>query len=303
MLLAALTLLLVAIVLVAALWFSRRSKGKAASTELREAGSEMREARSESGAPELLRTFGPLIRYLAAYNRLLPLPGIRERYAHQIERAGLRFELTADEFIAIKEIVVLVMAAVALLVYSTVIQNWMIAAALVFGGFVLPDLRLSSAVKKREHNCLRALPGFLDLLALSVEAGMGFDSAVRKLTEVLEPGPLIGVFQSFLRNMNVGKPRAEALKEAARRLDLPDFTAFANGVIQATETGASMGPVLRTESGEMLFRRFERAEKAGYELPVKILFPLFAFVFPATFLMILGPLYFQFKASGAAGAF
>jgi tight adherence protein C len=308
MLLAALTLILLAIVLIAAWWFSRRSKGRTASADLRVASSgnpkpETRSSAGENDVPEPLRALWPLIRHLAAYNRLLPLPGIRERYAHQIERAGLRFELTADEFVAIKEVVVLVMAAVALLVYSTVIQNWMIAAALVFGGLVLPDLRLSSAVKKREHNCLRALPGFLDLLALSVEAGMGFDSAVRKLTEVLEPGPLIGVFQSFLRNMNVGKPRAEALKEAARRLDLPDFTAFTNGVIQATETGASMGPVLRTESGEMLFRRFERAEKAGYELPVKILFPLFAFVFPATFLMILGPLYFQFKASGAAGAF
>jgi tight adherence protein C len=288
----ALTLISVAIALVAARWYSRRSKLRAKSPKS-----------AEGDVPGLFQAFGPLIRYLAGYNRLLPLPGIRERYTHQIERAGLRFELSADEFLAIKEIVVLVMAAVALIVFTTVIQNWAIVAALGFGGLVLPDLRLSSAVKKREHDCLRALPGFLDLLALSVEAGMGLDSAVRKLTEVLEPGPLIRVFQAILRSMTVGKPRAEALKEVARKLDLPDFTAFTNAVIQATETGASMGPVLRTESSEMLFRRFERAEKAGYELPVKILFPLFAFVFPATFLMILGPMYFQLKASGAMGAF
>jgi tight adherence protein C len=292
MLLAALALFFIAIILVAVRWYSRRSRLRAKLPK-----------QEEGQMPEPFRSLWPLIRHLAGYNQLLPLPGIRERYAHQIERAGLRFELTADEFLAIKEIAALVMTGVALLVYSTVIQNWAIVAALGFGGLVLPDLRLSAAVKKREHACLRALPGFLDLLALSVEAGMGFDSAVRKLTEVLESGPLIGVFQSFLRSMNVGKPRPEALKETARKLDLPDFTAFAGGVIQATETGASMGPVLRTESNEMLFRRFERAEKAGYELPVKILFPLFAFVFPATFLMILGPMYFQFKASGAAGAF
>ena len=292
MLPAALVLVSVAIAIVAARWFSQRSKLRA-----------KRPKTDEGDVPELFNAFGPLIRLLAGYNRLLPLPVIRERYTHQIERAGLRFELSTDEFLAIKEIVVLVMAAVALLVYTMVIQNFVIVAALGFGGLILPDLRLSSAVKKREHECLRALPGFLDLLALSVEAGMGLDSAMRKLTEVLEPGPLIRVFQTLLRSMNVGKPRAEALKEAARKLDLPDFTAFTNAVVQATETGASMGPVLRTESSEMLFRRFERAEKAGYELPVKILFPLFAFVFPATFLMILGPMYFQFMASGAAGAF
>jgi tight adherence protein C len=252
---------------------------------------------------ELIRVLQPLIRYLAALNRLLPLSGIRKRYAHQIEQAGLRFELTADEFLAVKEIALLVMTALALVVYFTVVQNWVVVAAICFAGFECPDLPLSAAVKKQKHACLRALPGFLDLLALTAEAGLGFDSAVRKLTEVLEPGPLIWAFQTFLRSMSVGKPRTEALREMARRLDLPDFTAFANAVVQATETGASMGPVLRTESGEMLFRRFERAERTAYELPVKILFPLFAFIFPATFLMIIGPLYFQFKASGAMGSF
>ena len=253
--------------------------------------------------PESYRAFWPLVRHLAAYNRLLPLPGIRERYAHQIERAGLRFDLSADEFIAIKEIALLVMTGVALLVYSVLVHNWAVVAFLCFVGFQYPDLRLSRAVKGRGNACLRALPGFLDMLALSVEAGLGFDSAVRKLTEVLEPGPLISGFKAFLRSMNVGKPRTEALREMALKLDLPDFKAFANAVIQATDTGASMAPVLRAESGEMLLRRFERAEKAAYELPVKILFPLFVFIFPATFLMIGVPLYFQFKASGAAGAF
>jgi tight adherence protein C len=131
---------------------------------------------------------------------------------------------------------------------------------------------------------------------------MGFDSAVLRLTEVLEPGPLIWRFQAFLRSVNVGKTRTEALREMAQKVDLPDFTTFANVVIQATDTGASMGPVLRTASAEMLSRRFDRAEKAAHELPIKILLPLFAFVFPATFVMVLGPVYFQFVASGAAGA-
>jgi tight adherence protein C len=209
--------------------------------------------------------------------------------------------MSADEFLAIKVAALLLMIGVALLVQFFLVQNWLIVACLVLIGFVYPDMALSAAVRKQEQACLRALPGFLDLLALSVEAGMGFDSAVLRLTEVLEPGPLTFRFQTYLRSVNVGRTRNEALREMARKLDLPDFTAFSNTVVQAAETGASMGPVLRTASSEMLNRRFERAEKAAHELPVKILLPLFVFVFPATFLMILGPLYFQFMASGAAG--
>jgi tight adherence protein C len=289
MLLAISLLLFAAVAFIAGRWYIRRMKLKAAMPK-----------NTDDDMPEIFRAFRPLIRLLAGYNRQIPLPGIRERYAHQIERAGLKFELTADEFIAIKEIAFLVMTVIALLIHALV-QNWMIVLAIVFIGMVFPDLLLSGAVKKQEHACLRALPGFLDLLALSVEAGMGFDSAVRKLTEVLDSGPLIWWFQGYLRSMNVGKPRSEALREMARKLDLPDLTTFTNAVVQATSTGASMGPVLKTEAAEMLFRRFERAEKAAHELPIKILFPLFVFVFPATFMMIIGPMYFQFMTSGATG--
>ena len=291
MALAGLLLFFIVIVFIAARWYSRRSKLKAKLPK-----------QEDDHMPGLFRTIWPIIGRLAVYNRLLPLSIIRKRYANQIERAGLRFEMSADEFLAIKEIAVLVMAVVALLVYFAVVQNLLVVAALIFIGLVYPDMNLSTTVSKRAHACSRALPSFLDLLGLAVEAGMGFDAAVRKLTEVLEPGPLTWEFESFLRSMNVGKPRAEALRDMARKLSLPDFTTLANTIIHALETGASMATVLRVESHEMLLRRFERAEKMAGELPVKMLFPLFVFVFPATFLMLLGPLYFQFMASGAGGA-
>jgi len=288
MLFAALAVFVVAIVL-AVQWYSRRSKPRANLPKPEEG--------VESG---LWRSARPLIQQVAAYSGRVPLLGLKERYARQIAKAGLRFELSADEFLAIKAVAVLVMTGVALLVHA-VVQNWTIAAAIIFLGLVYPDVWLSSAVRKQEHAFLRALPDFLDLLALSVEAGMGFDSAVMRLTEVLEPGPLVTRFQAFLRNMNVGKIRTDALRDMAEKMGLPDFTTFANVVIQATDSGASMGPVLRTASSDMLSRRFDRAEKAAHELPVKILLPLFVFVFPATFIMVLGPVYFQFMASGAGG--
>jgi tight adherence protein C len=290
MVLILLALLLVAIFLVAAKWRARR---RAPRTEM--------PAQPEAREPALLQTLLPLVRYLAGYNRLLPVDAVRGPLAHLIERAGLRFELTADEFLAIQEVGMMAMTVVAILVYLTAVPNLLVAACLCLAGAVLPYVWISGEARKQRQACLRALPAFMDLLVLAVEAGMGFDAAVRKLTEVLEPTPLVGRFQAYLRSMNVGKSRADALREMARRLDLPDFSSLANAVIHATETGASMGAVLRTESREMLLRRFERAEKVASELPIKMLFPLFAFVFPATFLMILGPLYFQFMASGAAG--
>lgn len=272
-------------------WYSSRSKQRAAESK-----------QDLTEGPGILTSARPLMRQMAAYSRHIPLLGLKERYAAQLEKAGLRFELSADEFLALKAGALVVAIGVALVVYLSIAQNLLIVAAVIFLGFMFPDMRLQAAVQKQQHAFLRALPGFLDLMALSVEAGMGFDAAVLRLTEVLEPGPLIWRFQVFLRSMNVGKTRVEALREMAHRVDLPDFTSFANVVIQATDTGASMGPVLRTASAEMLSRRFDRAEKAAHELPVKILLPLFVFVFPATFVMVLGPVYFQFMASGAAGA-
>jgi tight adherence protein C len=290
MIVAAFAVLVVAIFL-GIRWFSQRSKPKAVKLPVPE----------EGRGPEVLRSARPLLRQVAAYSQRVPLLGLKDRYAHQLERAGLRFELSADEFLALKAGALVVSLGVALVVYVTVAPSWLLVAVITFLGFVLPDLRLSAAVQKQQHAFLRALPGFLDLLALSVEAGMGFDSAVLRLTEVLEAGPLTWRFQTFLRSVNVGKTRTEALREMGQKVDLPDFTSFTNTVIQATESGASMGPVLRTASADILTRRFDRAEKAAAQLPIKILLPLFVFVFPATFIMILGPVYFQFISSGATG--
>jgi tight adherence protein C len=285
------SLLLLAAIGVGVRWYTQRSKSKVRAPK-----------QPASPGPELLSSARPFLRQIAAYSQRVPLLGLKERYARQLEKAGLRFELSADEFLALKAGALVAAIGVALVVYLSAVQNLMVVAAIIFLGFMFPDIRLQASVQKQQHLFLRALPGFLDLLALSVEAGMGFDAAVLRLTEVLEAGPLIWRFQTFLRSVNVGKTRTEALREMAHKVDLPDFTTFANVVIQATETGASMGPVLRTASADMLSRRFDRAEKAAHELPVKILLPLFVFVFPATFLMVLGPVYFQFIASGASGA-
>jgi len=296
MLYAAAALLLVAIALAVMGWSQRSRQQSDAPRPPETVGPALR-------GSDLVRTLVPQFRFLAGLASTLPLFGGREKYAHLIERAGLPFELSADEFIGIKVVTVAVTTVAALLVHFLLYQSWMLVAAIGFLGLVLPDLRLSAAVRKQAHAVLQVLPDFLDLLALAVEAGMGFDAAALKLTQIFEPGPLVRRFRAYLGSVNVGKTRAEALRDMSRAIDLPDFTAFTSAVIQASEAGSSLAPVLRAASADILARRFERASKMAHELPVKILLPLFLFVFPSTFLVILVPLWFQFKSSGAEGFF
>jgi tight adherence protein C len=263
------------------------------------------EEAEQAQMPALYRTFRPAIRYLATLNRRLPVPGIRAQYARRIERAGLTFDMSPDDFLAVKEFALIGGAAFGVLVYFGfgLVREWWVVPVGVLLGFMVPDVLLSDAAKKREHGILRALPDFLDLLTLSVEAGLDLVGAVRKVADRFEPGPLVWEFRAYLQDLTVGKSRSDALRYMVRKLDLPDFSSFGNAVIQATEAGASVGPVLRMQAQDMRSRRFQRSEKLAHEAPVKMLFPMIAFIFPAVFLIILGALYFQFKASGALNVF
>lgn len=287
MLYLALVLLFVAVILVVIQLYPERVKRKA----------------EEEQMPALFQTLSPVIKYLANLNRSLPLPSLKQRYARKILRAGLSFDMSPEDFLAIKEMALVAVGGFALLTYFFVIHDWIVVLIGLVLGFFWPDARLSDMIKKRERAILRALPDFLDLLALSVEAGLAFVGAVRKVAERFEPGPLVWEFKAFLRDLRVGKPRDEALREMNKRVEVADFSSFANAVIQASEVGASIGPVLKMQAVEMRSRRFQRAEKMAHQAPVKMLFPLIGFIFPATFLMILAPIVIRFLASGIFNLF
>jgi tight adherence protein C len=260
-----------------------------------------RGGREEGQLPPLYQTFRPLIKYLAGLNSHIKAPDMKQQYARRIERAGLMFEMSPDDFLAIKEIVLVVVGGFSALAYYFVLKDWTVIAVGTLLGFLLPDSRLSDAAKKRELAIVRALPDFLDLLTLAVEAGADFVGGLRKVNDRFQPGPLVWEFNGYLRSLMVGRSRADALRDLSHKLNLPDFTSFSNAVVQASEAGASIGPVLRMQAEDMRNRRFQRAEKLAQEAPVKMIMPLMAFIFPATFLMIIAPLFFQFRASGASG--
>jgi tight adherence protein C len=156
------------------------------------------------------------------------------------------------------------------------------------GGFTLPGVYISGKARRRREEIRTQLPDALDLLAVSVEAGLGFDGAVAKLTEHME-GSLAEEFSLTLGQMRIGESRQDALKKLAERVDSPEVATFARAIIQADQLGISLGRILRLQATDTRLKRQAAAEEKAMKAPVKMLFPTVLFIFPAMFLVILGP--------------
>jgi tight adherence protein C len=157
-----------------------------------------------------------------------------------------------------------------------------------FMGFFVPDLWVTMRSRSRKEEIRAELPDALDLLAVSVEAGLGFDGAIAKLTEHMQ-GPLAEEFSLTLGEMRIGESRQEALKKMSQRVDTPEVAAFSRAIIQADQLGISLGRILRVQAADTRNRRQAAAEERAMKAPIKMLFPTVVFIFPAMFLVILGP--------------
>jgi tight adherence protein C len=156
-------------------------------------------------------------------------------------------------------------------------------------GFIAPDFVLNAKIRSRQERLRRDLPDALDLLAVSVEAGLGFDAAVAKLTDQMDEGPLAEEFSLTLNEMRVGESRQEALKKLSERTNITEISAFARAIIQADQFGISLGRILRVQAVDTRHRRQIAAEEKAMKAPVKMLFPTVAFIFPSMFIVVLGP--------------
>jgi tight adherence protein C len=155
-------------------------------------------------------------------------------------------------------------------------------------GFFGPTMYVASRVRRRQAAVAADLPDALDLLAVSVEAGLGFDGAVQKLTEHME-GPLIEEFEFALGEIRIGEGRTEALKKMAERSESPEMSSFVRAIIQADQLGISLGRILKVQAADTRLKRQLLAEEKAMKAPIKMLFPTVAFIFPSMFLVILGP--------------
>ena len=177
-----------------------------------------------------------------------------------------------------------------LLVMSSAPSSTGLLTVVVFtiGGFIGPSFYVSSRGKRRQTKVQADLPDALDLLAVSVEAGMGFDGAVAKLTEHMD-GPLIDEFELTLGEMRIGESRSDALKKMADRVPAPEMASFVRSIVQADQLGISLGRILRVQATDSRLRRQAAAEEKAMKAPIKMLFPTVLCIFPALFIIILGP--------------
>jgi tight adherence protein C len=239
----------------------------------------------------------------AAERRLQPL---RERLARMVLRlnprlsveqvslrllsAGLGRRITPTTYLAGKSLLTIVGLVLGVLIGSGSSPVAAVALGLMCsaGGFVALDLLVGSRAKTRREQIQATLPDTLDLLAVSVEAGLGFDGAVIKVTEKMT-GPLAEEFTMMLGELRIGESRTEALKKLAERTASPEVAAFTRAIIQADQFGISLGRILKVQATEARLKRQAAAEERAMKAPIKMLIPTVIFIFPALFLISLGP--------------
>lgn len=206
--------------------------------------------------------------------------------------AGNPLNLSPGEFLAIQYVLTLGTASCAALFAISlnsppgfIIIGISLGAAV---GLLLPDYYLKMLANKRKEEIQDNLPDVLDLMTVSVEAGLGFDAALVKVTEKIK-GVISQEFSRVLQEIKMGKPRRDALRDLGNRSGVDDLIAFLGSIIQADQLGVSIGNVLRLQSEQMRLKRRQRAEEKAMKAPIKMLIPLILFIFPTIFIVVLGP--------------
>lgn len=238
------------------------------------------------------RLVGPLTAKVAAVTlRVLPRTD-QNVVANRLVAAGLARSMSPQMYLAIKGGLVMISVAFGVLVMVSGAMPPAIGILVALGGaamgYIAPDFYINSRTRGRRAQMQMELPNVLDLLCVSVEAGLGFDAAVSKLNERMV-GPLVDEFGLVLHEMRIGESRSDALKSLSERVDVPEVSQFARAIIQADQLGIALSRILRVQSHDMRVRRQLAAEEKAMKAPVKMLFPTVIFVFPSMFVVALGP--------------
>lgn len=239
------------------------------------------------------RLFFPLLQVLAPAFASLRWPRYRKKAATELRRAAIAEYVTVDHLLAMKAISAVLVPLVASRLFQLA-TNPAVFLLIALGGFYLPDRLLGDLRRTRERHIVRSMPGAVDVLSLSVEAGLEFLMAVQRLVEQGRPGPLRDELATILNDIRLGKTRTEALKAFAQRIEIPEVSSFVSVLVQADTLGTPIGDVLRSQSERMRVERFQRAEQAGARASQKILLPLVLFIFPAVLIVIIGPVALRF---------
>ena len=215
-----------------------------------------------------------------------------EKMRTNLMLAGNPGNLTPSMFLGIKIALLLGLFGITFLILTLAKASGMAllqySAVMGMLGFLLPGMWLGRQIKKRQKGILKALPDALDLLVISVTAGLGFDAALQRVAEKWD-NELCHEFRRALSDIRLGTQRHEAFRSMTTRVGVDDVTTFIAAVIQADQLGVSMGKMLKIQSDQLRLRRRQRAEEAAQKAPIKMLFPLVFLIFPSMFVVILGP--------------
>jgi len=266
--------------------------------------------RTERRMPVIMRLLLPFTRNLTPFFERPAFLSSREKINRKLIACGFEDVMSPSDFLALRVLVpaVLIPILIVLLWFSITSipgriglflfhKRFLLYAVFMLLAFVYPASWLQKELTSRHRSIQRSLPFILDLLTLSVEAGMDFMSALQRIVDKRQLDALCEEFIRVLREIQLGKTRKQALQAMAHRVNFPDLYSVTNALIQADEMGASIGRTLRIQADQMRMRRFQRAEKMAHEAPVKMLFPLIAFIFPAVFFILLGPVFYQMAQS------
>ncbi|HEU5442266.1 MAG TPA: type II secretion system F family protein [Steroidobacteraceae bacterium] len=292
--LALLSIVLVGVGLVSLLVGLRRTKREVVIEErLNQFGNRlMTLEEAELSQPFNQRVLLPLARYVATrLGRFMPQQNV-ERLRQQLIEAGQPRGLGTTEFMGLRMVMGFGLGGLLFLIGLTGNRSMMnlalLPGAVCAVGYILPNVWLSRRIKDRRKEILRAMPDAIDLLTISVEAGLGFDPALGLVVEKWD-NSLTREFGRMLSEIRMGAARREALRDMANRVNVDDLSTFVSAVIQADQLGVSISQVLRIQSKQMRMLRRQRAEAQAQKAPLKMLFPMIFLIFPSIYIVILGP--------------
>lgn len=238
-------------------------------------------------APFVDRVVKPVSAAAAGLARRMTPSGFVGKLQHRLDVAGNPASLTLERVLTLKGFGVVLGVLFGLMIGSGPVAA-LLAVAMGAAGFYVPDLLIFNTGQKRQDEIRKSLPDAMDLLTISVEAGLGFDSALSQVSRGID-GPLAGEFMRVLQEIQIGKSRSEAFQSLASRTNAPELRAFVNSLVQADRFGIPIANVLREQSKELRVKRRQRAEEKAQKVPVKIMVPLVLFIFPVIFIVVLGP--------------
>lgn len=244
---------------------------------------------AKNDLPAADRLVKPVLGGMHALAVRLSPAGTGERLVRQLDSAGNPKAWTVESIMGAKGAALLVCAVLGLFFGGGFTPKGLLITIAAAGiGFFLPDLLLYNLAKKRQEELRRGLADALDMLTVCVEAGQGFDAALMQVARSTT-GPVGGEFTRALQEIQLGKPRGEAFASVARRSNIMEMRTFVTALVQADRLGLPIGGVLREQAQQMRLIRRQLAEEKAMKVPVKILFPLLLCIFPALFIVIIGP--------------